>query len=758
MFNKVKIEGTTETPNPIDSCVCNAYIGAVFVGTTNRIFIKVDDSNPCVEEDWLEITNVDASGFIFAFVGDVGVKTVTNESVITLNGTNGITVGINNSLFTIDGHLYSSSAAPVTPPTETHHLSFHINTTNNNVYAWNPTSNQWVLIKTAETITTLVNNGNGTYTYTNENGTQTTFGFAQTNTTLTNNNDGTITYTNEQNNAVTISILDIINQYAVNLGTGLAISGNTLQLKNALNQVISTVTLPASQSGAETVTTLVDNEDGTYTYTSEDDTETVINTNETLTTLTYNGGTGVLTYTGENGTPVNINLPLEYHLVSAAFNSSNNILTLTLSDTSTINVDLSALSDSFTETVTSITYNPTTRIITYTDENSFDTELDLSALLDDTNNYLTGASFNTGTNILTLTRQGLSDVTVDLSDLQDSFTDNYVDGISFDTNTSILTLNRTGILADLTVDLSTLDDETTFTFNDTNSLDVTMTGTGTVGDPFTLTGDVNIDSDIDNLISITTEGLLAKETVTTISYNSGTTTITYTDESGGTTNIDLSALLDDTDNYVTGIGFNEETNFLTIFRNNGLPNLTADLSELALYINNYVTGVSFNSSNNILTFARNGGLSDLTVDLTPLEETVTTLVKNADGTITYTSENATQTTFSLEDLINMQESTPYIGTVSSLGDNTIVSAPGAGFRLKVVAWSFWNETTTATKGTLKTATVNIDSYYMLTEGCGKTGELQLDEDLVLGENEALVLNLSVATTVGYSVRVQTIAV
>lgn len=306
MFNKVKIEGTTETPNPIDSCVCNAYIGAVFVGTTNRIFIKVDDSNPCVEEDWVEITNVDASGFFFAFVGDSGFKTVTNESVLTLNGVSGITVGINNNLFTIDGHLYSSSAAPVAPPTETHHLSFHINTTNNNIYAWNPTTNQWALIKTAETITTLVNNGNGTYTYTNESGTQTTFGFAQTNTTLTNNNNGTITYTNEQNNAVTISILDIINQYAVNLGTGLAISGNTLQLKNALNQVISTVTLPTSQSGAETVTTLVDNEDGTYTYTSEDNTETTFSAIDIITTLSFNSSTGVLTYINETGIATDI--------------------------------------------------------------------------------------------------------------------------------------------------------------------------------------------------------------------------------------------------------------------------------------------------------------------------------------------------------------------------------------------------------------------------------------------------------------------
>lgn len=97
--------------------------------------------------------------------------------------------------------------------------------------------------------------------------------------------------------------------------------------------------------------------------------------------------------------------------------------------------------------------------------------------------------------------------------------------------------------------------------------------------------------------------------------------------------------------------------------------------------------------------------------------------------------------------------TTRVGTVSTT-TNTIVTAPTSGKRWRILAWSFWNETGTATKATLKTATVTIDAYYMLSQGFGKNGELALNEDLVLGINETISLDLSVATTVGYSLRVQ----
>lgn len=137
-------------------------------------------------------------------------------------------------------------------------------------------------------------------------------------------------------------------------------------------------------------------------------------------------------------------------------------------------------------------------------------------------------------------------------------------------------------------------------------------------------------------------------------------------------------------------------------------------------------------------------------------ETITTLVKNGDGTITYTSENGTITTFDLGDILPMKTSVPHTGTVTASGNTTIIAGPGSGHRWRIVAWNFWNETAVATKVTLKTDTVDIDAYFLADVGYGKGDELALDEEIILGDNEAIKLNLTIATTVGYSLRVQDI--
>ena len=71
-----------------------------------------------------------------------------------------------------------------------------------------------------------------------------------------------------------------------------------------------------------------------------------------------------------------------------------------------------------------------------------------------TDNYADSLSFNTGNGILTLGRSGsLSDLTVDLDGRYSTTdTNNYVSSVSFNTGNGILTLNRSG-LSSLTVDL-----------------------------------------------------------------------------------------------------------------------------------------------------------------------------------------------------------------------------------------------------------------------------------------------------------------
>src|SRR5699024_2609881 len=62
------------------------------------------------------------------------------------------------------------------------------------------------LIELNETVTTLVDNGNGTFTYTNEEGDLVTFD-ANT-TSFTDNGDGTYTFTNTNGDTITIDAVN----------------------------------------------------------------------------------------------------------------------------------------------------------------------------------------------------------------------------------------------------------------------------------------------------------------------------------------------------------------------------------------------------------------------------------------------------------------------------------------------------------------------------------------------------------------------
>src|SRR5690606_14888446 len=160
---------------------------------------------------------------------------------------------------------------------------------------------------TNEQVTTLVNNNDGTYTYTSEDGTVTVVDvpasvineregvvkggpvtidgdtyntieeyiqhLVETNetvTTLVNNNDGTYTYTSEDSTVTVVDVpASVINQFEEIVNGGpVTIDGDTYNtIEEYIQHLVET---------NETVTTLVNNNDGTYTYTSEDGTVTVV--------------------------------------------------------------------------------------------------------------------------------------------------------------------------------------------------------------------------------------------------------------------------------------------------------------------------------------------------------------------------------------------------------------------------------------------------------------------------------------------------
>ena len=102
-----------------------------------------------------------------------------------------------------------------------------------------------------ETVTTLVNNGDGTITYKNENGVSTNISLAgagQTITNLVDNGNGTITYTNENNVAQTVNIVNMVtnNQTVTNLTQSTATGVITYTNENSAPQTAKVISANAN--------------------------------------------------------------------------------------------------------------------------------------------------------------------------------------------------------------------------------------------------------------------------------------------------------------------------------------------------------------------------------------------------------------------------------------------------------------------------------------------------------------------------------
>lgn len=155
---------------------------------------------------------------------------------------------------------------------------------------------------------------------------------------------------------------------------------------------------------------------------------------------------------------------------------------------------------------------------------------------------------------------------------------------------------------------------------DTDSIDMTLDGTGTSGTPWSISADVILDPSGTNLLSISGSGLLATETLTTISYDVGTNQIAYVDENGATTTLSLSG---------GGAG--------------GILQITDGVTAFGVEPGN--------PADNLITFEAGGDLSVLADGPTnkitySFTETDTVITDNGNGTYTYTSEGGTTTVIS----------------------------------------------------------------------------------------------------------------
>ncbi|WP_299164817.1 hypothetical protein, partial [uncultured Eudoraea sp.] len=138
------------------------------------------------------------------------------------------------------------------------------------------TSEDGTITTFTETLTGLVDNGNGTFTYTDEDGVAQNINKAD----IIENFDGTYTFTNNDGTNVTISTTAASNPYN-NTSSGL-IATDVQAAIDEINAAAGTVALVDNGDGTydftdaagttttitdTSISTLVDNTDGTYTYT-----------------------------------------------------------------------------------------------------------------------------------------------------------------------------------------------------------------------------------------------------------------------------------------------------------------------------------------------------------------------------------------------------------------------------------------------------------------------------------------------------------
>lgn len=98
------------------------------------------------------------------------------------------------------------------------------------------------------------------------------------------------------------------------------------------------------------------------------------------------------------------------------------------------------------------------------------------------------------------------------------------------------------------------------------------------------------------------------------------------------------------------------------------------------------------------------------------------------------------------------------GTAASSGDNTLIAAPAAGRRIVVHDIQIQLEAATATTMLLKSGSTTRRRFYAGAIGDGLVLFFSPGKEFRLGTAEALVLNLSGANSVGYTVRYTTEAV
>ncbi|WP_177735275.1 hypothetical protein [Flavobacterium inviolabile] len=661
-------------------------------------------------------------------IPNVSLQSLTSSNPILNNG------GIPNSLLVFNSATAGTAPNNVTPG----YYYWYDNkwnrivisseaTPSEGVVIYNPTTNIFTyidengnpvvidfeaIVKTYETITTLVNTASGVYIYTSENNTTTTIDVVadvinNANTILNSSNfltelttiiqsqetlthleydstANTLTYTDENNQNTVIDLATLVGALDTNnINQTLAIDTND-NLALTDNQGV-VVTMPVTDIASNT--TFIDN----LTQNSEFITNltTIIQSQETLTHLEYDATANTLTYTDEDNhdtvidlatlvgaldtNNINQTLAIDTNDNLALTDNQGVVVTMPVTDiaSNTTFIDnLTQNSEFITnlttiiqnqETLTHLEYDATANTLTYTDEDNQNTVIDLAALVGglDTNNINHTLAIDTNDNLALTDDQGVV-VTMPVTDISSNttFIDNLTQNSEFITNlTTIIQSQET--LTHLEYDATA----NTLTYTDEDNHD-------TVIDLATLVGALDTNN-INQTLAIDTNDNLA------LTDNQGVVvTMPVTDISSNNTFIDNltqnSEFINDITNIITTEGLNNINQSLAIDTNDNLA-LTdnqgvivtmpvADIASNNTFIDNLTQNSEFIT--NLTTIIQN-------------QETLTSLTYNPmANTLTYTDEDGTANTLNLLSLVSGAETLTTLVYSSANGTLTYTDENG----------------------------------------------------------------------------------
>ena len=434
----------------------------------------------------------------------------------------------------------------------------------------------------------------------------------------------------------------------------------------------------------------------------------VTNLENTLTTKVENGlnvGGGNEIFSGKSGTTlifktisggsntsvtqigniqrIDVTIPPDTNtfVTGGTFNDSTDTLSLVRNDA--VNVDIIGITDTF---VTGGTYVSGTTSINFSGNSGFlPFTVNVSELLDNTNSFVTGSTFSD--NLLTLKRNNnLSDISTFINDFTGltvngslsattffgdgsnltgiSTVDNYVTGGTFNDSTDTLTLDRQN-----------------------GSINITgITNTFLTGQTFDNSSYILSSTRNDgNIINVNLSSLSADTYVISGNADVLTSTLNFTNNSGGTFTVsNSSSLFSDNDINVTGGTYNPSNGCVTFTTNSGT---TFDVCGfLTGFTDTFLTASTLNGD--IIELDRNQSEPTLTVDLTPVLSGKT----NLSLFNSYTSTTQTTLNSKVENGLNVgganeifsgKSGTTLIFRTISGGSNTTITQVGNVQRIDV---------------------------------------------------------------------------